>query len=113
MPSAGIERLGITKLSSAVAFGSGGTTAFTATDNFLVSVIASNSVSTEGSIYIYVIPSGATTTAEYGLIAYSLPLSGYNSYETFRFAMKNNDLLKVAGSAGVSFYVQGIDQVTA
>jgi|LauGreDrversion4_2_1035121.scaffolds.fasta_scaffold492288_3 hypothetical protein len=113
MPSAGIERLGITKLASAVAFGSSGTTAFTATDNFLVSVIASNTVSTDAEIYVYVVPSGATTSAEYGLIAYSLPLSGYNTYETFRFAMKNNDVLKVAGSAGVSFYVQGIDQVTA
>lgn len=110
---AGITRLGVTKLASAVAFGSGGTTAYTATDNFLLSVIATNTEATNASIYIYVIPSGATTEAEYGLIAYSLPLSGYNTYETFRFGVNNGDVVKVAGSAGVSYYVQGIDQVTA
>jgi hypothetical protein len=110
---AGIQRLGVTNLASAVAFGSGGTTAYTATDNFLLSIIATNTEATNASIYIYIIPSGATTEAEYGLIAYSLPLSGYNTYETFRFGVNNGDVVKVAGSAGVSYYVQGIDQVTA
>ena len=38
---AGIERLGVVKLSSEVAFSSG-TTIFTATDNYLLSVIATN-----------------------------------------------------------------------
>lgn len=110
---AGIERLGVTKLAAPVNFGSGGTTAYTATDNFLLSVIATNTEATTASIYIYVIPSGATTEAQYGLIAYSLPLSGYNTYETFRFGVNSGDVVKVAGSAGVSYYVQGIDQVTA
>jgi hypothetical protein len=110
---AGIERLGVTKLASAVAFGSSGTTVYTAADNFLLSVIATNTEATNASIYVYVVPSGATTEAEYGLVAYSLPLSGYNTYETFRFGVNSGDVVKIAGSAGVSYYVQGIDQVTA
>lgn len=108
---AGIQRLGVQKLSTEVAFGSGGTTVFTATDNYLMSVVATNTVSSEANIYVYVIPSGATTQAEYALLAYNLPLSGYNSYETFRFGVNNGDVVKVAGSANVSFYAQGIDQV--
>jgi hypothetical protein len=110
---AGIQRLGVTKLTSSVAFGSGGTTVYTSTDNFLLSVVATNTDDTDANIYVYVIPSGATTSAEYGLIAYNLPLSGYNTYETFRFGVNNGDVVKVAGSAGVSYYVQGIDQVMA
>lgn len=110
---AGIERLGIQKLSTAVSFGSSGTTIFTATDNYLLSVVATNTTDTDSNIYIYVIPSGATTEDQYGLIAHNLPLSGYNTYETFRFGVNNGDVVKVAGSAGVSFYAQGIDQVIA
>jgi len=106
-----IERLGVVKLSSEIAFGSGGTTAFTSADDYLLSIVATNTEPTTASIYVYVVPSGATTTAEYGLIAYNLPLSGYNTYETFRFAVNPTDVVKVAGSAGVSYYVQGIDQV--
>lgn len=108
---AGIERLGVTKLSSSVSFGSGGTTLFTASDNYLCSVIATNTESTDATIYIYVIPSGATTESQYALLAYSLTLPGYNSYETFRFSVNNGDVVKVAGSANISYYIQGIDQV--
>lgn len=108
---AGIERLGVTKLTTTVAFGSGGTTVFTAADNYLVSVIATNLTATDANIYVYVIPSGASTEAQYALLAYNLTLPGYNSYETFRFAVNNGDVIKVAGSADVSYYVQGLDQV--
>lgn len=108
---AGIERLGVAKLTTAVAFGSGGTTVFTATDNYLVSVIATNLTATDTNIYVYVIPAGASTEAQYALLAYNLTLPGYNSYETFRFAVNNGDVIKVAGSADVSYYVQGLDQV--
>lgn len=108
---AGIQRLGVQKLATEVAFGSSGTTLFTATDNYLLSVVATNTVSSEANIYVYVIPSGAVSTDEYGLITYNLPLSGYNSYETFRFGVNTGDVVKVAGSANVSFYAQGIDQV--
>lgn len=109
MASNGIERLAVTRLSSAVAYGSSGTTAFTSTDYYLVSVIATNTAATDAEIYIYVIPSGASETG-YGLIAYKLTVPAYNSYETFRFGVNPTDVVKVAGPAGMAFYVQGIDQ---
>ena len=109
---AGIERLGVVKLASTTAFNAA-STIFTATDNYLLSVIATNTEATNASVYVFIVPNGATTEAQYALIAYSLPLSGYNTYETFRFAINTGDVVKVAGSAGVSFYAQGIDQVTA
>lgn len=109
---AAIERLGVVKLDSNVEYGSSGTTLFTATDNYLISVIAVNTVSTDGRIFVYVVPDGATED-EYGVLAYALPVSGFNAYETFRFGINNTDVVKVAGSAGVAFYLQGIDQVTA
>jgi len=107
--SNGIERLAVTRLSSAVAYGSSGTTAFTSTDYYLISVIATNTAATDAEIYIYVIPSGASETG-YGLIAYKLTVPAYNSYETFRFGVNPTDVVKVAGPAGMAFYVQGIDQ---
>ena len=105
----GIERLGVARLSSTVAYGSGGTTVYTATDNYLVSVIATNTTASSQSVYIYVIPSGASETG-YGLIAYNLTIPAYNSYETFRFGVNPTDVIKVAGPSGMAFYVQGIDQ---
>jgi len=108
MASNGIERLAVTRLSSAVAYGTG-TTAFTSTDYYLVSVIATNTAATDAEIYIYVVPSGASETG-YGLIAYKLTVPAYNSYETFRFGVNPTDVVKVAGPAGMAFYVQGIDQ---
>lgn len=108
---AAIERRGITQLAADVAFGSGGTTIFTADDNYLLSVIAVNMKATDGIIYVYVVPSGATTTADYGIIAYSFPVSGFNGYETYRFGVNPTDVVKVAGSDGIAFYIQGIDQV--
>lgn len=109
MASNGIERLAVTRLSSTVAYGSSGTTAFTSTDYYLVSVIATNTAATDAEIYIYVVPSGASETG-YGLIAYKLTVPAYNSYETFRFGVNPTDVIKVAGPAGMAFYVQGIDQ---
>lgn len=108
---AAIERLGVTKLTSDVAYGASGTTVFTANDKYLISVIAVNMESTDGRIFVYVVPSGASVDG-YGVIAYALPVSGYNAYETFRFGVNNTDVVKVAGSSGMAFYVQGIDQVT-
>lgn len=108
---AAIERRGITKLSTEVAFGSSGTTLFTADDNYLLSVIAANTRSTDAVVYVYVIPAGVTNSDQYGIIAYSLPVSGFNVYETFRFGVNPTDVVKVAGSEGLAFYIQGIDQV--
>ena len=106
---AGIGRLAVARLSSTVAYGSSGTTLFTSTDYYLVSVIATNTSATDAEIYVYVIPSGASETG-YGLIAYKLIVPAYNSYETFRFGINPTDVIKVAGPSGVAFYLQGLDQ---
>lgn len=75
--------------------------------NPLLSVIVTNTTDTDGEFYIFV----TTTTFPTGvIIAYKQPLSGYNTYETFRFALDTDDVLYVAGSAGLSFYAQGIEQ---
>ena len=107
---AGVQRLGIIDDASGTVYGSGNL-AFTATGNYLLSVIATNTAATAAEIYIYVVPSGTSqTSAQWGLLAYKLPLSAYNSYETFRFGVNPTDVIKVAGPAGMAFYVQGIDQ---
>lgn len=106
-----VERLAVTKLTTEVSFGSSGTTVFTADSDYLLSVIATNTSGDNATVHIYVVPSGASSTDQYGLIAYNLTLSGYNAYETFRFGVNDTDVVKVAGSPGVSFYVQGIDQL--
>jgi hypothetical protein len=81
--------------------------------DYVASVIATNTQGTTGGIYIYVVPGGATITTNsdnYGLIAYNLSISGYNTYETFRFAVNQGDEVWVAGSAGIAYYLQGIEQ---
>lgn len=105
---AGIERLAINRLTSTVAYPAG-TTLFTSTDFYIVSVIATNTTASSVQVYVYTIPSGASEPG-YGLIAYNLIIPAYNSYETFRFGINPNDVVKVAGPAGVAFYLQGLDQ---
>jgi hypothetical protein len=107
---AGVQRLGIIDDASGTVYGSG-SLAFTATGNYLLSVIATNTAATDAEIYIYVVPDGWEANTEFGLLAYKLPLSAYNSYETFRFGVNNTDEVYVAGSAGVRYIVQGILQV--
>ena len=106
---AGVQRLGIIDDASGTVYGSGNL-AFTATGNYLLSVIATNTAATAAEIYIYVVPDGWEANTEFGLLAYKLPLSAYNSYETFRFGVNNTDEVYVAGSAGVRYIVQGILQ---
>lgn len=108
-----IARLGVKQLSADVDFGTSGTTAFTADDAYLLSVVITNKLATDGKAFVYVVPSGETDTTKFGLIAHNLNVTGNNSYETFRFGVNNTDVVKVAGSAGMAFYIQGIDQVTA
>ena len=111
-----LKRLGILK-PDASDFGlapSQGNLLFSAIGHdYLTSVVASNTLATTGNICVYVLPGGSTVTtnpAEYGLITYNLSLSGYNTYETFRFAVNQNDEVWVAGSEGISYYIQGIEQ---
>lgn len=105
---AGIQNLAIYDAASSAAFGSGAT-AWTATANYLVSVIATNTAATDAEIYVTVKTATGTETGG-ALIAHKLPLPAYNSYETFRFGINNTDAVVVAGSAGVRYFVQGIEQ---
>jgi hypothetical protein len=105
---AGIQRLAIYDQTSAAAFGSGNT-AYTATGNYLVSVIATNTTANDAEIYVTLKTSAGSESAG-ALIAHKLPLPAYNSYETYRFGMNNTDVLVVAGSAGIRFFVQGVEQ---
>jgi hypothetical protein len=105
---AGIQRLAIYDQTSSAAFGSGNT-AYTATGNYLVSVIATNTAASDAEIYV-TLKTSVGSENDGALIAHKLPLPAYNSYETFRFGMNNTDVIKVAGSAGIRFFVQGVEQ---
>lgn len=105
---AGIQNLAIYDAASSSVFGSGAT-AWTSTGNYLVSVIATNTTATDAEIYVTLKTAAGSETAG-ALIAHKLPLPAYNSYETFRFGVNNTDVIKVAGSAGVRYFVQGIEQ---
>ena len=105
---AGIQRLAIHDATSATTVGSG-TSIWTATSSYLVSVIATNTSATDAEISVTV-KTSAGTEAGGALIAYKLPLPAYNSYETFRFGVNNTDAIYIAGSAGIRYFVQGIEQ---
>lgn len=105
---AGIQNLAIYDASSSAAFGSGAA-AWTSTGSYLVSVIATNTTSTDAEIYVTLKTAAGTETGG-ALIAHKLPLPAYNSYETFRFGINNTDSIVVAGSAGIRYFVQGIEQ---
>ena len=105
---AGIGNLAIYDQTTSAAFGSGNN-AWTSTGNYLCSVIATNTTSSDAEIYVTVKTSTGTELGG-ALIAHKLPLPAFNSYETFRFGVNNTDTIVVAGSAGVRFFVQGILQ---
>lgn len=105
---AGIQNLAIHKSSSATTFGSG-TTVWTADGNYLCSVIATNTNALDAEIYI-TIKTSAGNESDGALIAHKLPLPAYNSYETFRFGVNNTDSIRIAGPAGITYFVQGIEQ---
>jgi hypothetical protein len=105
---AGIQRLAIYNQTSAAAFGSGNTV-YTASGNYLVSVIATNTTATDAEIYVTLKTSAGSENTG-ALIAHKLPLPAYNSYETYRFGLNNTDSIVVAGSAGISFFIQGVEQ---
>jgi len=75
----------------------------------LSSVIVTNKSATTGSFYIWI----DSTSLPDGFLAYNLSISGYNTYETFRFSMAPTDKLYVAGTTGLAFFVNGILQQSA
>lgn len=87
------------------------TTLFTADNQYLLSVIATNISTSSSTIRVWIEPSGSSASAQYGFIVYDLPVDGTNSYETFRFAVNQNDRVRVrANSANISFQGYGLVQ---
>lgn len=103
----GLVRLGISNPSANTA-----TTIFTSDNQYLVSVVATNkSLTTSANIRVWVQPSGSSTESQYAYMIYDFPIDQQNSYETFRFAVNQNDLVRVyASTANVSFSAYGIIQ---
>lgn len=86
----------------------------TVTDNYLVSVIATNTNSSApADVRIWVEPSGAATADEYSYIAYDIEINVGNALETHRFAVNSGDTVRVrATTSDVSFTASGIPQTT-
>lgn len=104
---AAIERLAISNPAA-----NSNTVLFTSDGIYLVSVIATNKSSTNNaSISVWIAPAGSDSAGGRGYVAANIPLTISNSYETFRFAVNNTDVVRVeATTADVSFVMQGIDQ---
>jgi hypothetical protein len=77
-----------------------------------MSIIAANkSTVSAANIRVWVQPSGAINASQYAYIVYDIPVDETNSYETFRFAVNQNDVVKIrANSADVSFQAYGLVQ---
>ena len=88
------------------------TTLFTASSQMLVSVIATNkSTTTSTDIRVWVQPSGSSSASQYAYIVYDIAVGQSNSLETFRFAVNQNDVVKIRSStASASFSAYGIIQ---
>lgn len=88
------------------------TTLFTSDNQYLMSVIAANkSTTTAANIRVWVQPSGSVSASEYAYIVYDIPVDETNSYETFRFAVNQNDVIKVrANTPDISFQSYGLVQ---
>jgi hypothetical protein len=103
----GLIRLGISNPAATTA-----TTIFTSDNQYLTSIIAANkSLTTSANVRVWVQPSGSSTESQYAYISYDLVIPPSNSLETFRFAVNQNDVVKVYSStANVSFSAYGLVQ---
>lgn len=110
---AGIANLGVVDDATGTEYGAEGLLAFTADASYLCSVIVSNYELLDAEVYVYVIPEGSANYEDettWAQIAYKVELEGYNVFETIRFGINATDEIWVAGSAGVRYFVQGIEQ---
>lgn len=103
----GLQRLAISNPSANI-----DTNLYTANNQYLMSVIAANkSSSNSASIRVWVEPSGSSTPAEYAYIVYDLTVDASNSFETFRFAVNQNDVVRIRSTtADLSFQAYGLVQ---
>jgi hypothetical protein len=81
---------------------------------YLASVIVTNKGGTDQTARVWVKPSGATLTSQYGYIVYDVVVPAANSIETHRFAISDGDQIWVRGnSANLSFMINGVYDSTA
>ncbi len=106
--------MAITRLGIARPAANDAATLYTFTENYLVSVIATNVAPTSTPIpraAIYVVPAGAIVETSFAYICRNLTIPFGTSFETFRFAVNPGDVLKVQPTtANVAFSVYGILQ---
>jgi hypothetical protein len=84
---------------------------FQADNGYLIDIIATNLEITDGVIYVYIVHSGDSLYTQHGWLAFNLPLPSQNSWTSSKLAINSGDKLYVAGSAGISFHAQGMDQI--
>lgn len=103
----GLQRLAVANPASTT-----DTTLFTADNQYLASVIIVNkNTSNLANCSVWVVPSGATVESEYAYIIYDFPIDSTNSYETFRFAVNQNDEIHIqCNNADCSVQVIGLVQ---
>jgi plastocyanin len=87
---------------------------YSATDNYLVSVVVANkaiNATPLTKVSIWVVPSNAILVAQYAYIASNLTVGVGQSFETFRFAINNGDTVYVRTSVALtSFSINGVPQ---
>lgn len=106
--------MAITRLGSARPSANTATLLATLSDNYLISVIATNLLPTDNpvpKVTIYAAPTGATQDSQYIYICSNLTLSYGSSFETFRFAANPGDSIYCRSTAtGCGFMLNGILQ---
>ena len=105
-----VENFGDVYLSADSTYTSG-TLVVTADVDYIMEVIATYLTINDAVIYIYVQRSGEESYTHHSWVAFNLPLPSQNSWTSPKFAITLGDSLYVAGSAGVSFHAQGMDQI--
>lgn len=105
---AGVSPLASTELASASTPTSSPILLYTGDGNLLMEVIITNPTGADGEAYVYI---NSFSLSDNPLIVHKLPIPSYNSYQTPRFAIDTLDEIYVAGTIGLVFYAQGIEQV--
>ena len=89
-------------------------TLFSSTGSYLVEVLTTKVEFGDGIVYVFVEHPGDIEETfpedHHSWLAFALPLPQYNTYQTFKIALSDGDVLKVAGSGGTTFHAQGILQ---
>lgn len=82
---------------------------FTADAAYLSSVIVSNKYTVDAAARVWIAPTGATTSDQYGYILYDVAIPAGESLESHRFGLSTGDRVYVqASTENLSFSLTGI-----